>query len=348
MRIVKHVAAVFLSFALITGFTAGFGTVLQTAGGAAEVYAAGNGYGYTVKIYSGKEGYFDGDKTKHVKVISDLDYGTQYSIDVSELGLTLEDPDKYYVRGIKLAGHDNDESEYKTYQSGTFTATEDTSYAVAYGIAGGMVKYTVNYVDEGGKELHASQTFYGMAGDKPVVSYKYIEGYIPNAYNLGKTLTENESQNVFTFTYSKTAVTVINDETGETAAETETDQQDEADEDATDDDGDDEGNGGTANNNNGAGTAGVYVQRGADNTDLLTPPEYVDLDEGETPTAESPDQDEESEDNKADDSEGISKPVIIGVGALLVAAIAAIVVALLKRRDEEDDDDEEDDEEEIG
>ncbi len=65
-----------------------------------------------------------------------------------------------------------------------------------------MVAYTVHYQDASGKSLAESQTFYGNVGDKPVVAYRYIENYIPDALALTKTLSDNESENVFTFTYA--------------------------------------------------------------------------------------------------------------------------------------------------
>ena len=34
-----------------------------------------------------------------------------------------------------------------------------------------------------------------------MVAYHYIEGYQPQAYNLTKTLSKNEAENVFTFVY---------------------------------------------------------------------------------------------------------------------------------------------------
>ena len=83
----------------------------------------------------------------------------------------------------------------------TFTADEDTSFEVAYGLAGGMVKYKIQYVDKSGEELRDPDTYYGMAGDKPVVSYKYVNNYRPKAYHVTKTLSKNEDENVFTFTY---------------------------------------------------------------------------------------------------------------------------------------------------
>ena len=66
-----------------------------------------------------------------------------------------------------------------------------------------MVKYVVHYLDENNNDLIKSEEFYGMVGDNPVVSFRYVEGYQPNAYNLTKKLTANEAENVFPFTYSK-------------------------------------------------------------------------------------------------------------------------------------------------
>ena len=65
-----------------------------------------------------------------------------------------------------------------------------------------MVAYTVNYEDEQGNKLAESQTFYGNVGDKPVVAYRYIEDYVPQALSLTKTLSDNEAENVFTFKYA--------------------------------------------------------------------------------------------------------------------------------------------------
>lgn len=62
--------------------------------------------------------------------------------------------------------------------------------------------HTVNYQDASGNSLAESQTFYGNVGDKPVVAYRYVENYIPDALALTKTLSDNESENVFTFTYT--------------------------------------------------------------------------------------------------------------------------------------------------
>ena len=170
---------------------------------ASDSYAADEeGYTYTVYVYSGNQGYF-GSPKKTVKKFSGIAYGQQVTINASELGLVLKDSDKYYPRGLKLSGHDNDEVGSRLYQTYTFPVTEDMSFSVAYGMKGGMVKYTVKYQEKDtGKTLHDKDTFYGMAGDKPVVSCKYIEGYVPDAENYTKTLTDDEAKNKFVFTYS--------------------------------------------------------------------------------------------------------------------------------------------------
>ena len=55
-----------------------------------------------------------------------------------------------------------------------------------------------------GTPLLESQTFYGAVGDRPVVAFQYVDGYQPQAYNLTGTLSSNEAENVFTFTYTET------------------------------------------------------------------------------------------------------------------------------------------------
>ena len=59
-----------------------------------------------------------------------------------------------------------------------------------------MVAYTVNYQDANGNALSDSETFYGAVGDQPVVAFKYFENYHPQAYNLTKTLSSNEAENI--------------------------------------------------------------------------------------------------------------------------------------------------------
>ena len=167
---------------------------------AAPAMAAGNTYGYTVRIFAGAQGKLDGDKD--VIVYEDVAYGSRINFDINRVD--LPEDSKYYVKGIRESGKDNN-----TVSSPSIYVTGDIDYVVAYGIRGSLVAYTVNYVDEEGDPVADSQTFYGNVGDKPVVAYQYVEGYQPQAYNLGLTLTENAADNVFTFVYSEVVTEVV-------------------------------------------------------------------------------------------------------------------------------------------
>ena len=165
--------------------------------------SAKTNYKYTVTVYAGNQGSFSGGQ-KEVSV--EVEAGSQVTISMADLGFKVEN-EKYYARGFREAGHDNDETTGAV--SLSFKVNEDMSYVVAYGVRGEMVKYTVQYVDANGNELLPADEFYGMEGDKPVVAHRYIEGYQPQAYNVTKTLSANEADNVFVFTYTEAEVTVV-------------------------------------------------------------------------------------------------------------------------------------------
>lgn len=278
-------------------------------GAAEDAFAADDdGTTYTVFIYSGKEGYF-GEQGKTVKKITGNAYDDEVTIRLSDLDLKVKDPNQYYVRGLKVAGHDNDELSSVQFNSYTFNIKEDMSFSVAYGMAGGMVKYTVKYVDEDGKALHDSEEFYGMAGDKPVVAFRHVKGYLPDNYNLSKMLSENEADNVFTFTYHK----VYENNSSEDEEEGE--------------DTDNEGNNANARNNGNAGAGAVAANNGnAPGTNI------TNLDDNETPLTDI--------DNQETPKSGIFSGA---TAALIGIIIAGILIALgllyliLRRRKEEEE-----------
>lgn len=149
-------------------------------------------YTYKVTLSAGNKGTINGqNKIEQTNIAS----GSTVTFNLNDIQVT---DDKYYVKGIRLSGRDNDEA----LAAPSFTVDKDADYVVAYGIKGNMVAYTVNYQDASGNSLAESQTFYGNVGDKPVVAYRYVENYIPDALALTKTLSDNESENVFTFTYT--------------------------------------------------------------------------------------------------------------------------------------------------
>ena len=257
-------------------------------------------YKYRVEVYAGRQGRYDGKKVWR----KSFPPGSNIAIDVRDCKVIN---DKYYIRGFRVAGHDNDETT--GYQTITIdNLNSDVSYEVAYGIKGAMVQYTVEYVDEKGNELLDSETFYGMAGDKPVVAYRYVDGFMPHALNIGKTLSEDESQNVFTFKYSKqtSATTTVTRYVNATAPGT-------------------PGNpagtgaaGGAGNAGGNGGNGGAAINDGG--VPLAQPNQYQDLDEGNTP-------------QDAGVVNGVNiVPYLVGGGIGLLILILLILMLLRRRR----------------
>ena len=167
-------------------------TVSMTIGASMMSVMAANGYTYKVTLSAGNKGTINGQaKVERDSVVA----GSTVTFNLKDVQVT---DDKYYIKGIRLSGRDNEEALASPVLD---NVTGDADYVVAYGIKKDMVAYTVNYQDASGKALAESQTFYGNVGDKPIVAYQYIENYIPDALALTKTLSNNESENVFTFTY---------------------------------------------------------------------------------------------------------------------------------------------------
>lgn len=266
-------------------------------------------YTYSVTLSAGKQGTFaDGDRI----VREELKYGDYVNFDWRDQ-LTLKD-DKYYAKGIRRSGEDNSNS----FITDQVQVTGDEDYVVAYGVLGDMVAYTVQYLDENGNELAPSKTYYGSVGDRPVVAFQYIEGYLPQAYNLTKTLSENEADNIFPFEYAPASeirnvtVTVDGGTTVVTtpAAGTGTTQQGAAGRAAAD-----ENAGGNAEGDT------VEVE------DEEVPRDLVDLDEEEVPLAKG----ELEEDTIRETS---VMPIVVGslIALLAVAGIVGIVISYKKKK----------------
>lgn len=290
-------------------------------------------YTYKVTLSAGNKGTINGqNKIEQTNIAS----GSTVTFNLNDIQVT---DDKYYVKGIRLSGRDNDEA----LAAPAFPIDGDADYVVAYGIKGNMVAYTVNYQDASGKSLAESQTFYGNVGDKPVVAYRYVENYIPDALALTKTLSDNESENVFTFTYTpgatdrivETTTTVTTTvpgtatpagaagttgATGTTGAAAGTGTGTTA--------GDTAAGGTTAGGTTTGGTAGGTTN--ADNSqdttddtttapDEQTPKSLVDLDDEDTPKGNIDAKDK--------------TPIAAGIGIIVVAvaALAGLIVFLKKR-----------------
>lgn len=183
---------------------------------------------YRLTFYAGNQGDFSG-----VTVLPGI--SDRYHVEITEDRITIEQVEykkvvpfnvlsyvslpkdsKYYVKGIRRSGRDN--NTVGEVSNSAFPVKGDQDFVVAYGIKGDMVPYQVNYRDSAGNTLAPSATYYGNVGDKPVVAFLYIEGYEPQAYNLTRTLQKDASKNEFTFVYRRaetgnTTTTTINDGT---------------------------------------------------------------------------------------------------------------------------------------
>ena len=292
-------------------------------------------YTYTVTLYAGKEGTF-ADGSSEVK-ITGLKTGDVVSFAGQIGGVQLKDSGKYYVKGVRESGKDNN-----TVSAPAFTVDSDREYVVAYGIKGDMVSYTVNYQDESGNALRQSEKFYGVVGDKPVVAFQYIDGYQPQAYNLTKTLNSNEADNVFTFTYKKIA-SGSDTNNGSNGSNSGNGTGTNTDNSGTGTNIGNTGNNGTgAANTNNNGNTGAADNAGtgnaANNTagnnqtdngqtvesaDAETPKEQVDLDDEEVPKAKI------NADQKA---KGRPAGVMYALAAIALAAILGIIILIVTFR----------------
>lgn len=270
-------------------------------------------YGYTIRIYSGNQGTFaDGSTKTEIPAKA----GESVTLDAESLNITVTNS-KYYLKGIRPAGYDsNDTTVIKTR---TLTVGEDQAYVAVYGVKGNTVKYTVHYVDANGQQLLPPAQYYGAAGDKPVVSYRYIDGYQPTAYNETKTLTDNEADNVFTFRYRAVAAgTQSAAGTTGTAGTT--------------------GAAGTAGTGNAAGAGdGAGNAAGADANaqpadQQQEPAEIVDLDTEEVPLADNPGDDETDSEEVEDGASPLSKGAIAGIAAGSLGILGLILYLLVRRK----------------
>ena len=152
--------------------------------------ARADDYKYTVRVFSGNRGTLSSDPV--VKTFSKGESVNLYDIATA----TITD-DKYVQTGFRLSGTDK-----LIGGNGTISGiSEDMDFVVAYGVEGDLVSYTLRFVEyQTGRELAASRTYYGRAGDKPVAAFEYIEGYRPLYLAITSTLQAGE-ENVWTFEY---------------------------------------------------------------------------------------------------------------------------------------------------
>lgn len=266
-------------------------------------------YSYTVTLYAGN-GTIDGAASKS---FGPYGYGADCTIAWQTLNIQPDD-DKYYVKGIRLAGHDG------LAESGNIEVTQDLQYVVAYGMKKDQVAYTINYVDANGAQIADSETFYGNIGDKPVIAYRYIEGYQPtNAYNLTGTLKGNAEDNVFTFKYQAVQGSSAGAANGGTSAGTSDGQATPGDESGA---ADENAAGDEATGDEAADETGT--QEGAANG--AEPAELLDIDDDSNPLASAQSAVQETFSNPLN-----YLPWVLGV-LVVIALISVIALMVAKKR----------------
>lgn len=354
-------------FAAACGSALLFSAVSTTAN--ADVGGNDEKYTYTVTLLAGGQGSFAGAGGVQVSGsgsvtyqdggqirITGLNYGDRISLSPQSGMVTLPEDTKYYVRGIRESGRDNN-----TVGNSSFEVDSDREYVIAYGIQGNMVSYRVNYQDQDGNTLLESQTFYGAVGDRPVVAFQYVDGYQPQAYNLTGTLSSNEAENVFTFTYTQVEQPAADGGTsGTSAGGTGTAGGGTGDTAATP--GTAAGGAGTAatpgTTAGGAGDAAadagtdsgaatpdagtsdadetVEPDAGAsDEEEQQEPREIVDIDEEETPLGnlDLPDESgEEEEAQEASQRPAGNMPLFIGIAAVAILALGTGAFLVIRKR----------------
>lgn len=264
----------------------------------------GKSYSYTVTLYAGN-GTIDGAASKSY---GPYGYGKSCTIAWQTLNIQPDD-DKYYVKGIRLAGHDG------LAESGNIEVTQDLQYVVAYGMKKDQVAYTINYVDANGAQIADSETFYGNIGDKPVIAYRYIEGYQPtNAYNLTGTLKGNAEDNIFTFKYQAVQGSSAGTTNGGASAGTTGGQATPGDEN------------GTADENAAGDEAADETGTQEDAANGAEPAELLDIDDDSNPLASAQSAVQETFSNPLN-----YLPWVLGV-FVVIALISVIALMVAKKR----------------
>lgn len=290
--------------------------------------AADDGYTYTLTLSAGDKGLIDGKKKV---VIDDLKLGAKINLFQEFYGdiVLNEEDERYYAKGFRLSGRDNLDMDNLT--NPLVTVDGDADYVVAYGIKGDQVSYTVQYQDENGRELAPSQVYYGNIGDKPIVAYLYIDGYIPQTLALTKTLSADPAENIFTFVYVEGDPDAIINHVTETVTDGGTTIVTIVRPGTTTG-----GAGGAGGAGGGAGGAGGGAGEGGDagegqQTEIEEDavPEgtqdIVDLDEEETPLGDMEIEEDET-------AKGLPLAFSVGVGSVAAVVLICLVVWLLKGR----------------
>ena len=188
-------------------------SMLPLSGLNKKVYAEDE-YTYTVRVFGGNIGDVTGGTPIDGGVaFTGIKDGEKPSGTVSvEIKNNNDYPDKYFAKGVRLAGRDNyDGLRNLNYISET-PVHEDTDYVVAYGVKNSAVEYRVVYYSNTGEKLLEDETHYASDKDNVIVHARHIPGYFPQANNIGKEIVAGK-ENLFTFVYRRNETTVTETQT---------------------------------------------------------------------------------------------------------------------------------------
>ena len=133
-----------------------------------------------------------------------IGYNGEATFRIGGTALNINDS-KYYAKGIREAGKDAFSiGSYIAGETISVPVTRDQDYVVVYGMKKAQVAYTVNCVD-GSNRVLRQITYYGDAGDRPLVILPYIDGFNPPGAHgrVSHALDADSAKNVFVAEYSK-------------------------------------------------------------------------------------------------------------------------------------------------
>ena len=211
----------------------------------------------------------------------------------------------YYFKGYHVAGIEGS-------LAGAQIITHDIVFVASYGIENNLVEYYVNYVDENGNGIGpVRNTYVGNVGDKPVVAFVHINGYAPKVRNYTGTLTEDEVLE-FTFEYRENridTVTVIEDEVEGSVY-------------------------------NGGGEGQQTVSGEEQGSETPEPIDIIDIDEGNTPTAEPDNTPDGGNEGQTETNSFISflqnYGLLLGGGLLVLFLLLFLFLMMRRRREDEE------------
>ena len=156
---------------------------------------------YKVTVYAGNRGTTPTGEKYEVTHVYAANGDNQVNLSslIDNKYVNAEYKDKFFIRGIVEAGYDY---SVDGLSAPNVLVDSDKDFVLVYGVYGDVVQYTVRYITADGVALATETVGYSNAGEQIIVGCKDVTGYLPQAYNLAKTLDVDESKNILEFIYT--------------------------------------------------------------------------------------------------------------------------------------------------